>query len=96
MTWRHVGETTLYGLDTGAASQRDEQMNDYLETRNYLDLSANYVVNENITVRAGANNLLAEDAPLSTNVGTGTGNNNTYPGLFDVSRFLFAGVTYKF
>ena len=96
MTWRHVGETTLYGLDAGAASQRDEQMNDYLETRNYLDLSANYVVTENITVRAGANNLLAEDAPLSTNVGTGTGNNNTYPGLFDVSRFLFAGVTYKF
>ena len=27
---------------------------------------------------------------------TGTGNNNPYPGLFDVSRFLFAGINYKF
>jgi outer membrane receptor protein involved in Fe transport len=96
MTWRHVGETTLYGLDAAAAGAREEQMNDYMEERNYLDLSANYAVTDNITIRAGANNLLAEDAPLSTNVGTGTGNNNTYPGLFDVSRFFFAGATYKF
>ncbi len=96
MTWRHVGETTLFGLDAAAAANREEQMNDYMEERNYLDLSANYAVTENITIRAGANNLLAEDAPLSTNVGTGTGNNNTYPGLFDVSRFFFAGATYKF
>ena len=42
------------------------------------------------------NNVLAEDAPLSTNVGTGTGNNNTYPGLYDVNRFFFAGATYRF
>ena len=96
MTWRHVGETTLFGLDAAAAANREEQMNDYMEERNYLDLSANYAVTDNITIRAGANNLLAEDAPLSTNVGTGTGNNNTYPGLFDVSRFFFAGATYKF
>jgi len=90
-TWRHIGETDLYGLD-------DPQgyLEDSMEERNYLDLSANYAVTDNITIRAGANNLLAEDAPLSTNVGTGTGNNNTYPGLFDVSRFFFAGATYKF
>jgi len=53
-------------------------------------------LSENIVLRAGVNNALAEDAPLSTNVGTGTGNNNTYPGLFDVSRFFFAGATYRF
>ena len=46
------------------------------------------VLLNNITVRAGVNNAFAEDAPLSTNVGTGTGN-NTYPGLFDVNRFYF-------
>ncbi len=95
-TWRHVGETTLFGLDEAAAGQRPEQLNDHLETRDYLDISANYVLNENITFRFGANNVLAEDAPLSTNVGTGTGNNNTYPGLYDVSRFYFAGATYRF
>ncbi len=95
-TWRHVGETTLFGLDEAAAAQRPEQLNDYLEARDYLDISANYVLNDNITFRLGANNILAKDAPLSTNVGTGTGNNNTYPGLFDVSRFWFAGASYRF
>jgi len=96
LTWRHVGETTLYGLDTAAAAARPEQMNDYMESRDYLDISANYALTDNITFRAGVNNATAEDAPLSTNVGTGTGNNNTYPGLFDVNRFFFAGATYKF
>ena len=95
-TWRHVGETTLYGLDKAAAGARAEQMNDYLEERDYLDISVRYALTDNITIRAGVNNALAEDAPLSTNVGTGTGNNNTYPGLFDVNRFYFAGATYRF
>lgn len=96
LSWRHIGETTLFGLDKAAAAQRNERMDDYLEARDYLDLALNYSINENIALRAGANNVLAKDAPLSTNVGTGTGNNNTYPGLFDTSRFLFAGVTVRF
>ena len=90
-TWRHIGETDLYGLD-------DPQgyLEDAMETRDYLDLAATYDLNENVAFRVGANNLLGEDAPVSTAVGTGTGNNNTYPGLFDVSTYLFAGVTVKF
>ena len=67
-----------------------------MEARNYLDISGNYVLNDNVTLRGGVNNALAKDAPLSTNVGTGTGNNNTYPGLFDVNRFWFLGATYRF
>jgi outer membrane receptor protein involved in Fe transport len=96
LTWRHVGETQLFGLDTAAAAQRPEQMNDYLEKRDYFDLNANYQVTENIRLRAGVNNVFAENPPLSTNVGTGTGSNNTYPGLYSVNRFMFAGATYKF
>lgn len=96
LTWRHVGETQLFGLDTEAAAQRPEQLNDNLEARDYLDLAFNYDLNDNINLRAGINNLLAEDPPLSTNVGTGTGNNNTYPGLFDVSRFMFVGMKVAF
>lgn len=95
-TWRHIGETTLFGLDEAAAAGRPEQMNDYMEERNYVDIFASYQLNDNLSFRAGANNVFAKDAPLSTNVGTGTGNNNTYPGLFDVSRFVFAGATYSF
>jgi outer membrane receptor protein involved in Fe transport len=71
-------------------------MNDYLEARNYLDLSFNYDMSENVNLRLGINNVLAEQPPTSTNVGTGTGSNNTYPGLFDVSRFIFVGAKLKF
>ena len=96
LTWRHIGETTLDGLDASTAASRPEQLSDYMEARNYLDLAVTYDWTENLQVRAGANNLLGRDAPITTNAGTGTGNNNTYPGLFDVSTYFFAGVTVKF
>jgi len=89
-TWRHIGETTLYGTETTT------NLEDKMEERNYLDLAATYEYNENVQVRFGANNILGDDAPVTTAAGTGTGNNNTYPGLFDVSTYLFAGVTVKF
>ena len=89
-TWRHVGETKLYGTESTT------NLEDVLEERNYLDLAATYDYSENVQVRFGANNLLGDDAPVTTAAGTGTGNNNTYPGLFDVSTYLFAGVTVKF
>lgn len=89
-TWRHIGETTLYGTTSST------NLEDKMEERNYLDLAATYEYNENVQVRFGANNLLGDDAPVTTAAGTGTGNNNTYPGLFDVSTYLFAGVTVKF
>jgi iron complex outermembrane receptor protein len=90
-TWRHIGETTLYGL-----TDPQGYLEDKMEERNYLDLAATYDYSENVQVRFGANNLLGDDAPVTTAAGTGTGNNNTYPGLFDVSTYLFAGVTVKF
>jgi iron complex outermembrane receptor protein len=89
-TWRHIGETTLYGTTSTT------NLEDKMEERNYLDLAATYDYSENVQVRFGANNLLGDDAPVTTSSGTGTGNNNTYPGLFDVSTYLFAGVTVKF
>jgi outer membrane receptor protein involved in Fe transport len=89
-TWRHIGETKLYGTESTT------NLEDVLEERNYLDLAATYDYSENVQVRFGANNLLGDDAPVTTAAGTGTGNNNTYPGLFDVSTYLFAGVTVKF
>jgi len=95
-TWRHIGETRLDGFDPSEAGGREEWLRDYMEERNYLDLAATYDVNENVSVRVGANNILGDDAPVTTSSGTGTGNNNTYPGLFDVSTYLFAGVTVKF
>ena len=85
LTWRYTGATDLDGT---AGSVLDEK----IETRNYFDLAANYSLNEKVSLRGGINNLLGQDPPLSTNVGTGTGNNNTYPGLYDVSRYFFFGI----
>ena len=39
---------------------------------------------------------IADVVNILSSPDTGTGNNNPYPGLFDVSRFLFAGINYKF
>ena len=67
-----------------------------MESRDYLDIAATYDYSENVQVRLGANNILGDDAPVTTSSGTAPGNNNTYPGLFSVSTYLFAGVTVKF
>ncbi len=88
-TWRYNGATDLDGTP---GSDLDAK----IETRSYIDLAANYQLTENVKLRAGINNLLGQDPPLSTNVGTGTGNNNTYPGLYDVSRYMFFGVNVGF
>jgi len=51
---------------------------------------------DNVTFRAGVNNILDSDPPLSPSVGT-TGNNNTYPQLYDsLGRYFFFGVTANF
>jgi iron complex outermembrane receptor protein len=96
LTWRHIGETDLYSLTLPGAAEPQGWLRDVMEERNYLDLAATYNYSQNVQVRFGANNLLGDDAPVTTSAGTGTGNNNTYPGLFDVSTYLFAGVTVKF
>ena len=95
-TWRHIGETDLYSLTVPGAAPAEGWLRDTMEERNYLDIAATYDMNQNVTFRVGANNILGDDAPVTTSAGTGTGNNNTYPGLYEVSTYLFAGVTVKF
>ena len=62
----------------------------------YLDIAANMQVTESLNVRAGVNNLLDNDPPLFTAAGTGTGNGNTFPGTYDIGRFLFIGANVRF
>ena len=45
-TWRHIGETTLYGL-----TDPQGYLEDKMEERNYLDLAATYDYSENVQVR---------------------------------------------
>jgi outer membrane receptor protein involved in Fe transport len=52
---------------------------------------------ESYEVRFGINNVMDEDPPLSSQVGSGAGNGNTYPQVYDaLGRYMFMGLTAKF
>ena len=89
-TWRHFSEVTQFGTDGSGRNGK-------LKAQNYLDLSARYNVLENTTVRAGVNNVLDRDPPLSSVVGTAPGNGNTYPQVYDaLGRYFFVGASVDF
>jgi outer membrane receptor protein involved in Fe transport len=63
----------------------------------YIDLSAMYSVTDGISIRAGVNNVLDKDPPLTTAsyVG-GAGSANAFPSYDLVGRQAFIGFTAKF
>jgi outer membrane receptor protein involved in Fe transport len=68
-----------------------------LDSQNYFDLAATYTYAEKYTFTGGINNFLDESPPLSGQVGTGFGNGNTYPQVYDaLGRYVFFTVSAKF
>ncbi|GAA0638056.1 TonB-dependent receptor plug domain-containing protein [Brevundimonas lenta] len=96
-TWRYFGEAEVAVLGSdGSLNNSPARIDKVLEDQNYIDLAAVWQVRDNVTVRAGVNNVFDIDPPLSYSVGT-TGNNNTYPQLYDaLGRYFFFGVTANF
>ncbi len=96
-TWRYYGESefAVLGAD-GSLNNSAPRLDKVFESENYLDLAATWQVRDNLTLRGGVNNILDNDPPLSPSVGT-TGNNNTYPQLYDsLGRYIFVGLTANF
>lgn len=90
-TWRYYSEVDLDG------NSDPTSINASLDSQNYLDLSGRYNVLENTTLRLGVNNIMDEDPPLSSVVGTAPGNGNTYPQVYDAfGRYIFIGATMDF
>ena len=88
-TWRHFGSVKFFGTTVPVNSEFDAQ--------NYLDLAATYQLNDSANFRIGANNVLDKEPPLSSLVGAGFGNGNTYPQVYDaLGRYVFMGVTLDF
>ena len=89
-TWRHTSEVTALGQDSSVI--------DYaLDAQNYFDLSGSYSFGESVTLRAGVNNILDEDPPVTSLAGTAPGNGNTYPQVYDaLGRYIFMGLTFDF
>ena len=96
-TWRHFGEVEIAVLGAdGSLNNSAPRIDRYFDAMNYLDLAATWQVRDTVTLRAGVNNVLDSDPPLSYSVGT-TGNGNTYPQLYDaLGRYFFFGVTANF
>ncbi len=96
-TWRHYSETEIGVLAAdGSLNNGGARIDRYFDAENYLDLAATWQVMDTVVLRAGINNILDNDPPLNTSVGT-TGNGNTYPQLYDsLGRYFFFGVTANF
>jgi iron complex outermembrane receptor protein len=96
-TWRYYSEAEIAVLGAdGSLNNSGPRLDKTLEAQNYLDLAGTWQVRDNVTLRAGVNNVLDRDPPLSYSVGT-TGNNNTYPQLYDaMGRYFFFGITANF
>ncbi|WP_409018526.1 TonB-dependent receptor plug domain-containing protein [Brevundimonas vesicularis] len=97
-TWRYYGEAevAVLGSDGSLNNAAPARLDRVLDSQNYFDLAGTWQARDNVTVRVGVNNIFDTDPPLSYSVGT-TGNNNTYPQLYNaMGRYVFFGVTANF
>ena len=97
-TWRYYDFVKVVGSsDQAALSGSFAAINKKLDAQNYLDLSGNWMATDTISLRAGINNIMDEEPPLSSIVGTAPGNGNTYPQVYDAfGRYIFMGATFDF
>jgi outer membrane receptor protein involved in Fe transport len=88
LTWRYFDG--VIGINGPGQPMPDNQIDRELNSENYYDLSANWAVTEKADVTLGINNLLDDNPAISGSVGTGSGNGNTYPGVYDaLGRYVF-------
>jgi len=88
-TWRHFGSVSHQNpaeiLETG------------IDSKDYVDLSASwYLMDDSITINIAMLNVFEEESPVATFAGTGVGNGNTYPTMYDTSSYYYAGLRFNF
>ncbi|HLZ84615.1 MAG TPA: TonB-dependent receptor [Caulobacteraceae bacterium] len=107
LQWRYIGPVTLDYLSTNPLLNKaslflGDQIEGRLHSYNYFDLAFTYKVRDNLTLRAGCNNLFDIDPPTidANNIGISGppfGNANTFPGVYDsLGRNIFIGLTANF
>jgi len=102
LQWRHFDKVTLDAYDDhpqlnnpGLQYATDKS----LASRDYFDLTASWTMRDNLSFRAGVNNVFDKDPPLNgaSNCPTGACNGNTWPQVYDAfGRYLFIGLTADF
>ena len=89
ITWRHVGSVENEG-------DPDSEIEGSLSAANYFDISALWEFRSGISAQFGITNLFEENFPISVSSGPAIqGNNNTFPGIYDVSRQFFFSLNAK-
>jgi iron complex outermembrane receptor protein len=100
--WRYFGKVKLDAYDS------DPQLNNpglqyetdrTFSARNYLDLTANFTVHNNLNFRVGVNNVFDKDPPIvgASNCPAGPCNGGTYPQVYDaLGRYVFVGLSADF
>ncbi len=98
VTWRHFDSVKHAGLSSNpllhaaTVNANDQE----LGKRDYIDIAASWAFSKQITVRGGVNNVFDKDPPISSLVGAGFGNGNTYPQVYDaLGRKVFAAIVVK-
>lgn len=97
-TWRYFKGTDIEtSSDQALLKSTFNAVEAHFPSISYLDLAAMYNVTKKISLTAGINNLLDKDPPLTSKYGTGSGNGNTFPSMYDaMGRKLFLNLTAKF
>ena len=97
-TWRY-----FKGVEIETASNQDllkgsfNAVDNRFPSMSYLDLAAIWSITKKISLTAGINNLLDKDPPITSKYGTGSGNGNTFPSMYDaLGRKMFLNLTAKF
>jgi iron complex outermembrane recepter protein len=96
-TWRYMSgvdqDSGTPSVSTGGTpSPSGNVLDDSFDPASYLDIAARWYVRENVTLRAGINNVMGRDPELTT-FGGGFANGNTMAGVYDTAgRFFFFGV----
>lgn len=95
-TWRHISEVEQAILAADGSLNNASGIDRIWDAQNYFDISATWRMRDNVTLRAGVNNVLDRDPPISPAAST-DGNGNTFPQTYDsMGRYVFFGVTANF
>ncbi len=99
LAWRYIGEAK-FERDTnepsGLGRNTTDAFNHTLPERSYVDLSAQWTVNDKVTLTGGVNNIFDQDPPLINSAYVGTGLPNTYSTYDLLGRKLFVSVRAAF
>ena len=101
LTWRYIGAVSEDNNSSDPTLHFStfngyDYLNAGIPAFNYLDLEGTWNINENVQIRAGANNLLDKDPPLVNSDIVAGGAANTYSTYDLFGRQLFLAFTAKF